>query len=222
VAGNRTRAAPAVLIAVLTASGAVTGAILGMSARWLSTSDSPTWVVGRAAGLTSYVLLVGLVSMGLVLSHPWRVRLRRPNPASQLRAHLTLAAFTGAFTVLHVVAMATDPYAGVGWRGLVAPMGVSYRPVPVTMGVIGLYAGLLAGLTAALSGRLPLRVWWPIHKAAAVCLLLIWLHAVLTGSDTAVMRGLYLGTGAAVGLLALSRYLAVRVTEVARPRKVGQ
>ena len=29
------------------------------------------WVLGRASGVTSYVLLVCLVATGLVLSHPW-------------------------------------------------------------------------------------------------------------------------------------------------------
>ena len=58
-------------------------------------------------------------------------------------------------TVLHIVVLATDKYAGVGWWGSFVPMGATYRPLPVTLGVIGLYAGLAAGITAAVKARFP-------------------------------------------------------------------
>ena len=117
--------------------------------------------------------------------------------------------FTLALTVLHVVVLATDHYAGVGWRGTFVPMGASYRPVPVTLGVIGLYAGLLAGLTAALSGRrLVARIWWPVHKVAAGALALVWAHGVFAGIDTPLWLWLYLLTGAGILALAVWRYVA--------------
>ena len=141
----------------------------------VSGNRNAPWIIGRAAGLSAYLLLVLLVATGLVLSHPGRARLRRPRPATRIRLHVSLAVFTLALTVLHVVVLATDSYAGVGWRGTLVPMGSTYRPVPVTLGVIALYAGLLAGLTAALSGRrIAARVWWPVHKVAAIALLLVW------------------------------------------------
>jgi len=52
------------------------------------------WILGRAAGLSSYVLLVLLVAMGLVLSHPGRARIRHPSTATRIRLHVSLAAFT--------------------------------------------------------------------------------------------------------------------------------
>ena len=70
------------------------------------------------------------------------------------------------------------------------------------------YAGLLAGLTAALAGRVAIRIWWPIHKVAALTLAAVWAHGVLAGSDTKLLLPLYLGTGGAVVVLALSRYAA--------------
>jgi hypothetical protein len=191
-----------------TASGAATGGALGAGWRAVAGNHEAPWIVARAAGLTSYLLLVALVATGLGLSHPWRAALRRPAPATRLRLHLSLAACTLAFTVLHVVLLATDPYARVGWWGAVLPLGAGYRPVPVTLGVLGLYAGLAAGLTAALAGRLARRLWWPVHKVAAGSLILVWLHAVLAGSDLPALRAGYLGTGLAVGLLAVSRYAA--------------
>jgi hypothetical protein len=189
-------------------SSGVSAWLVGQAVLGVSGNKQAPWILGRAAGVTSYLLLVALVAMGLVLSHPWRSRITRPSSATRIRAHVSLAVFTLAFIVLHVVVLATDSYAGVGWRGSLVPMGASYRPVPVTLGLIGAYAGLLAGLTAGLAGRLALRIWWPIHKVAAVSLVLVWLHGLLAGSDAAMLRGLYLGTGALVALLALSRYAA--------------
>ena len=90
----------------------------------------------------------------------------------------------------------------------------------MTLGVIGLYAGLVAGLTASMAGRLAARIWWPVHKAAAISLVLVWAHSVLAGSDTPALLALYLGTGGLVLVLAITRYAARttadRVAEMTR------
>ena len=188
---------------------AVTGWLVGDAARSVSGDRNAPWIVGRAAGLSSYVLLVLLVSMGLVLSHPGRVRIRRPSAATRIRLHVSLAAFTLVLIVLHVVVLATDSYAGVGWRGSFVPLGSSYRPVPVTLGVLGLYAGLLAGVTASLSGRrFVARVWWPIHKVAVLSFLLVWAHGLYAGIDSRPLLWLYLITGLGLFCLAVWRYVA--------------
>jgi hypothetical protein len=166
------------------------------------------WIVGRASGIAAYLLLVALVALGLLLSHPRRTRWRRPGPESRLRLHVSLAAFTLTLVVLHIVVLATDRYAKVGWWGALLPMASRYRPAAVTLGVLGAYCGLATGLTAALAGRLARRVWWPLHRVAAVALALVWAHGVLAGSDSAALRLMYLATAAGVLLLALTRYAA--------------
>lgn len=194
--------------AVLVLAGA---AAVG-SAAWLvvdtTRGTAVTWVLGRAAGLASYVLLVLLVASGLLLAHPWARGLRRPTASTRLALHSALATFTLAFTALHVVALAVDPWAQVGWRGAVLPMVSGYRPVAVTLGVLALWAGLITGITARFAGRLLGRAWWPIHKVAAVSLGLVWMHGVLAGSDVGALRGFYLASGLAVLGLAVTRYAA--------------
>ena len=182
--------------------------LVGVAVSSVAGNQKAPWLLGRAAGITSYLLIVGLVSFGLLLSHPAAGRLQRPSRAVRLRIHVSLAVFTLVFTTLHIVVLATDAYAGVGWRGAVIPGAATYRPLAVTFGVIGLYAGLLAGLTAAAAGRLPGRVWWPIHKVAIVTLVLVWGHAVLSGSDTPALLVMYLASGAFVLVLAVTRYIA--------------
>ncbi len=190
------------------ASSAGTAFLVGAGVSSLAGNPKAPWLLGRAAGICSYLLIVTLVSFGLLLSHPAAARLRRPSRALRLRIHVSLAVFTLAFTILHIVVLATDAYAGVGWRGILIPGAATYRPLPVTLGVIAFYAGLLAGLTAAFAGRLPGRLWWPIHKVAVTSLLLAWGHAVLAGSDTRGLLVMYLASGAFVLVLAAARYTA--------------
>jgi len=199
-----------------TALHATVGMLAAGASSWLvargvlALSHEPMgpWLIARSGGLTSYLLLVALVCTGLVLAHPWRTRISRPTTATRLRIHAALASATLVFTVLHVVALAVDGHAGVGWRGALIPLVSDYRPVPVTLGVIGVYAGLVAGLTASMAGRLAARIWWPVHKAAAISLVLVWGHSVLAGSDTPELLAVYLGTGGLVLALAVSRYTA--------------
>ncbi|CAB4954553.1 unannotated protein [freshwater metagenome] len=201
------------LVMLVTGSAVVTSWLIGLAVSAVVGDRMAPWILGRAAGITSYLLLVGLVLFGLVLSHPHRARWRRPSVATRIRTHVSLSVFTLVFTVLHIVVLATDKYAGVGWWGSFVPMGSTYRPLPVTLGVIGLYSGLLAGITAALAGRIARRVWWPIHKIAIISLLLVWLHGVLAGIDTPAMLSLYVVTGVAVLVLAVSRYTTSSVRD---------
>ena len=194
------------LVVLITGSAALTSWCIGVAIGSVAGDRMAPWILARAAGITSYLLLVALTLFGLVLSHPYRARWRRPSAATRIRAHVSLSVFTLVFTVLHIVVLATDKYAGVGWWGTFVPMGATYRPLPVTLGVIALYAGLAAGLTAALAGRISRRAWWPIHKVAIVSLVLVWLHGILAGIDTPVILTMYVVTGGLVVFLAVSRY----------------
>ncbi|HZC27384.1 MAG TPA: hypothetical protein VE287_10190 [Actinopolymorphaceae bacterium] len=185
--------------------------LLARAVGMASSQHAPMWVLARAAGITTYVLVVLLVAAGILLAHPASSSVRRPRPATRLRLHVFLAVLTAGFLALHVVVLATDRWAHVGWRGVVVPMASTYRPVPVTLGVIGMYAGLLAGITAGFAGRVAGRLWWPLHRIAAATFVLAWAHGLLAGSDAGALRWLYAGTGAGLLALAASRYLWPRM-----------
>lgn len=193
---------------MVAASTGVTGWLVGRSATAVAGDKMAPWILGRASGICAYLLLVALVALGLVLSHPWRGRWNRPSAVVRIRAHVSLSAFTLAFLVLHIVVLATDEYAKVGWWGALLPMASEYRPVPVTLGVIATYGGLIAGLTAAMAGRWAARVWWPVHKVAALSLVAALLHGILAGVDTKAIAWLYAVTTVGLIILAATRYLA--------------
>ncbi len=198
------------ILAGAAALAAAAGSIVivwGMTQQTLG-SQMATWVLGRAAGVASYVLLLLLVVTGLVLSHPWARHLSFPAPRTRLTIHATLSLFTLAFTVLHLVVLALDPWAKVGWIGALLPMASGYRPVAVSLGVLALWAGVVTGVTARFAGSFAARHWWPIHKVAAALLLLVWAHSVFAGSDVAGLTVFYIVTGLFVVALAVTRYAA--------------
>ena len=193
---------------VVLAFGVGSMAIVWLMTRHTLAGQMPTWVLGRAAGVASYVLLLLLVITGLVLSHPWARHLHLPSPRTRLTIHATLSLFTMVFVVLHLVTLALDPWAKVGWIGALLPMASEYRPVAVSLGVLALWAGIITGVTARFAGRFAARYWWPIHKVAAALLLLVWAHSVFAGSDVAALTTFYIATGLFVLALAVTRYTA--------------
>jgi DMSO/TMAO reductase YedYZ heme-binding membrane subunit len=167
------------------------------------------WLGSRAAGFMALILLSFQVVVGLVLSHPtnkstWRLsRLLFP-------WHEHAWVFTIAFVVVHVVSIATDRFANVGWLGTVVPGLSEYRTVPVALGTLALYALLITGLTARMTRLLPAGWWLKLHRLSLGVLALAWAHGMLAGTDTFDAAALYGATFVAVGLAAAYRYWIVR------------
>jgi hypothetical protein len=163
------------------------------------------WLAGRATGITAYVLLTVLVSLGLVLSHPtnqstWKLSKRL------FPWHENLFVFVVAFLVAHVVSIILDPYAGVGIAGSFVPGLSSYRSAPVALGTLGLYAALVSGVTGRWSSLLPRGLWLKLHRFALVAWIVSWLHGLLAGTDSSALVPLYVGTGLLVMLAGAYRY----------------
>jgi predicted ferric reductase len=166
------------------------------------------WMLGRALGVGAYLLLTALTALGLWLRHPWRVKFAKPGAAASHHAHALLASATLLMLIGHIVALAVDRFAGVGWSGAFVPGASGYRPLAIALGTISLYSGVAVGVTAALAGWVGAKVWLPIHRLAANTFALAWIHGLLAGSDAAALRGVYVVTGVAVLGLAATRRLA--------------
>jgi len=187
-------------IATLVVIGAVAALVaLGVTDHILPATDPRMisvrpWVAARALGITAYLLLAIDVAAGLVLSHPrntvaWR-KTKQVFPWHEL-----LAVFTGAFLTLHIVLLAIDPYANVGVVGALVPGFSQYRPVPVALGSIALYALIFTAATAKWTRLLPSGWWLKVHRFAAVVFFVAWAHAILAGTDNGALTPLYLATG---------------------------
>ena len=171
------------------------------------------WLAGRATGITAYLLLTGLVSLGLVLSHPtnqstWKLSKRL------FPWHENLFVFVVAFLVAHVVSIILDPYAGVGIAGSFIPGLSAYRSAPVALGTLGLYAALVSGITGRWTRLLPQGLWLKIHRFSLVAWIMSWMHGILAGTDSAALLPMYLATGLLVLGAGAYRYW---VAKKARP-----
>lgn len=172
------------------------------------------WLGSRAAGLMALLLLTFQVVVGLVLSHPtnkasWRLsKLLFP-------WHEHAWVFTLAFVTVHVVSIATDRFANVGWLGALVPGMSEFRTVPVAIGTLTLYAMVVTGLSARVTKLLPAGWWLKIHRLSIVVLALAWAHGMLTGTDTFDVIAIYGASFAAVLGAAAYRYWVIRA---ARPR----
>jgi hypothetical protein len=171
------------------------------------------WLGSRAAGLMALVLLAFEVVLGLVLSHPtnkatWKLSKRL------FPWHEHTWVFTVSFVVVHVVSIATDRFANVGWVGALVPGLSEYRSVPVALGTLGLYALLFTGLTARMTRLLPTGWWLKVHRLSLGVLALAWAHGILAGTDTFAAAAVYGATFVAVAVAAAYRYWVVRA---ARP-----
>jgi predicted ferric reductase len=190
-------------IATLVIIGAVAALVaLGITDQVIPATDARTlsvrpWVAARALGVTAYMLLTLEVAAGVWLSHP-----RNSGDPRTSRVvfpwHELLTVFTGAFLALHIVLLAVDPYAGVDWIGALVPGFSQYRTVPVAVGSVALYAGMITAVTAKWTRTLPAGWWLKIHRLTALVFLMAWAHGVLAGTDTIALLPMYLITGGLV------------------------
>jgi hypothetical protein len=187
--------------------------LLATSAGMLTVSIAPSlhsrylpWITGRSLGIASYACLVLLFGLGIFLRHPWRARLG-VHPEVLLRAHAVLASATALLVLAHLSALASDPYAGVGWLGAFVPGLSHYRTVAVGLGIGAMASMFLITGTARLAGRRGSRHWLVYHRLAGATLLLAWFHGVLAGTDAVALLPLYLITGALLSVLVATRAL---------------
>ena len=207
---------------ILIALGAVVALIaLGVTDQVLPAADPRTaqlrpWIASRALGVTAYLLLAFEVALGLVLSHPRN--LAAWHKTKQVFPwHEMVTVFMGAFLALHIALVAVDPFAKVGWIGVLVPGMSEYRPPAIAIGSVALYALIFTAATAKWTRLLPSGWWLKVHRFTAVIFLMTWVHAVLAGTDGGALTPLYLVTGLAIMAGVVHRWWTARV----RPVRVG-
>jgi sulfoxide reductase heme-binding subunit YedZ len=167
------------------------------------------WLVARAGGIVTFLLLTFQICLGLILSHPtnkstWKLS-KRIFPW-----HEHIWVFVLAFLLVHIVSIVLDPYAKVTLVGALIPGFSEYRSAPVAIGTMALYAFLVTALTARYTKLLPAGVWLKIHRLSLLVWVFAWLHGVLAGTDSDALRALYVATGLAVVFSGSYRYWASR------------
>ncbi|HEX4806615.1 MAG TPA: ferric reductase-like transmembrane domain-containing protein [Conexibacter sp.] len=167
---------------------------------------SATWMLTRAYGAVSLLLLTAAFALGVADVARWRSRTWPRFAIDALHRNIALLAL--AFVVVHVLTTVLDRFVSIGLAAAVVPFSNGYRGgFWLGLGAVAfdLFVALIA--TSMLRRRIGLRVWRAVHWAAYACWPVALLHAVGTGTDASQpwMLGLALGCTAAIGAAVIAR-----------------
>jgi|SRR5215472_421668 len=169
--------------------------------------DLLLWLVARVSGLSALAALSLALLSGLSL---------RTGVLDWLGSNRALGSLHEYTTVLwvplgavHVLALLLDRTARIGVRDLLVPFLVPYGTLAIGLGTITLELLALVALTGLLRRRMEVRSWQWIHRLSYVAFGLLFLHALLGGSDLGdpAVAALTWSTAGLLGLLTLARVL---------------
>ncbi len=146
-----------------------------------SSQPSWLWYATRGLGAATLVVLTLSVVLGIVTARRWIGEATPGFVTADLHRNLSLLALTLLFA--HIVTTVLDPFAHISVRDVIIPVGASYRPVWLGLGVAA--AEVMVGLaaTSLLRDRIGPRAWRLIHWAAYASWPLAVIHGLGTGSD---------------------------------------
>lgn len=165
------------------------------------------WHLTRASGITAYLLLTASMLLGLGV---FTRALDRFMPrASSFTLHEYLSWLAFGFTLLHAGVLLFDRYQPFTFAELLVPFLSAWRPLPLALGILALYATLLVNITFYLKPQVSQRAWRVIHYASFGLYALATAHGVFAGSSSgqAWMYWLYLASGSSVLFSTLYRIL---------------
>ncbi len=166
-----------------------------------------TWILLRAAGIGSYVMLFLSVAWGLVATTAV-VSKRVSKPAANL-FHAFVASTGLALLGVHMGLLLVDEFMPFSVATLTLPMASEYRPLAVTAGVVAMYGIVAIVVTSWLRKRVGTSWWRRVHTMAVPMFTLALAHGLFAGTDSERpwMLALYAVTGLLVVFLTIVRAL---------------
>jgi sulfoxide reductase heme-binding subunit YedZ len=110
---------------------------------------------------------------------------------------------------LHIGALLLDQTARIRPVDLVVPFQVGYGPLAVGLGTVSLQVFLLVAVTGLLRTRIEARAWQWLHRLSYVAYGLLFVHALLAGTDAGdpVVAALTWSTAGLLALLTVARVI---------------
>jgi predicted ferric reductase len=146
-------------------------------------STAPLWYTTRSTGLIAYVLLTVAAALGIAATQRAMSGPRWPRFATQ-DLHRNLSLLGLVFVIVHVATSVLDSFVNISWLAYVVPGVSHYRWWQVALGTISFDLLLVVVITSVLRTRLPSSLWRPVHLASYAAWPLLFLHFLLTGTDT--------------------------------------
>lgn len=175
------------------------------------TADQFFWVLARVAGLSSYAALAIALVTGIGLRtavFDWLGSNRLVRSVHEYTTVLWIPLAT-----LHIVSLLLDSTARIGLLDVFVPFHSSYGTLAIGVGALSLDILVVVTVTAYLKRRMSKELWLWVHRLAYAAFALVFLHAVLSGTDFSdpVVSAITWGTAATLLTLAVVRVLGGRL-----------
>lgn len=145
------------------------------------TSNPVDWYAARAAGIAAYLLLSGVVSVGILMGGKARAG-GWPRFAIE-DVHRFGGLLVGSFISLHVAAIAIDSFMPFRLSELAVPFTSHYRPLPMGLGIAAAELLVALAVTNHYRTRLPYSFWRRAHYLNFAVWAGATVHALLMGTD---------------------------------------
>lgn len=171
------------------------------------TTDQFLWVLARVGGLASYASLAVALFTGIALRTAVLDWLGSNRALRSLHEYTTVLWIPLA--AIHVVALVLDQTARVGWLDVLIPFRAPYGTLAIGLGTLSVDVLLVVTVTSFFKRRMQPDLWRWLHRLAYVAFALMFLHAVLGGTDFSdpAVSAITWATAAALLALALTRLL---------------
>ncbi|HEX2645688.1 MAG TPA: hypothetical protein VHO95_00510, partial [Candidatus Dormibacteraeota bacterium] len=165
----------------------------------------------RVSGLSSYASLAIAVVTGIALRSAVLDWLGSNRAVRSLHEFTTVLWIPLA--VLHLVSLLLDTTARIGILDLVVPFHSSYGTLAIGFGALSVDVLLVVTVTAFLKRRMGKELWLWVHRLAYAGFALVFLHAVLSGTDFSdpAVSAITWGAAATLLTLAIARLLGGRL-----------
>ena len=175
------------------------------------TADQLFWVLARVAGLGSYAALAIALITGIALRTAVFDWLGSNRAVRSVHEYTTVLWIPLA--LLHMVSLLLDNTARIGLLDLVLPFHSSYGTLAIGLGALSVDVLVIVTVTSFLKRRMGKDLWLWVHRLAYVAFALVFLHAVLSGTDFSdpVVSAITWGSAAALLTLGLARLLGGRL-----------
>jgi DMSO/TMAO reductase YedYZ heme-binding membrane subunit len=166
------------------------------------------WYVARASGLVAWALLAASMLWGLALTT--RAFAGRASSRWLLDLHRWLGGLGVVFVGLHLATIVGDSFVHFGPADLFVPLASQWHPAGIAWGIVALYMVVAVEITSLVRKRLPTAMWRAVHTLSFPLFVLVTVHALLVGTDTARAWALWsiIGATMAVAFLAVARAVA--------------
>ena len=171
------------------------------------TTDQFFWALARVGGLASYASLAVAVFTGIALRTAVLDWLGSNRALRSLHEYTTVLWIP--LSAVHIGALLLDQTARIGLLDILIPFRAPYGTLAIGLGTLSVDALLVVTFTSFFKRRMQPDVWRWLHRLAYVAFALIFLHAVLGGTDFSdpAVSAITWAAAAALAVLGAARLL---------------